>query len=250
MDVMQAKDSHSGFTLIELLVVIAIIAILAALLLPTLARAKEKGRQIACLNNIKQLQIAWHSYLDDNDNWLPQNRTDGNSAAAAALSNSWVIGNAPRSTSLPDIQNGTIFRYTPNVGVYHCPTDRSTIIGSSQLRLRSYAMDCCLSGNAPVYVRRMIQIPSPVLVFVFIDEHQDTIDDGFFGVQWAPSTSWVNLPSDRHTRGANLSFADGHCLRYRWKVPKPASLANQPASGPDDLADLRRLQDGLPPPVQ
>ncbi|HWX22503.1 MAG TPA: prepilin-type N-terminal cleavage/methylation domain-containing protein [Candidatus Binatia bacterium] len=247
-DVTFLAEMKRGFTLIELLVVIAIIAILAAMLLPALSAAKEKGRQIACMCNLKQLQTAWLSYIDENRNVLPENKSDNNGAGAAALTNSWVIGNAPRSTDPADIRNGTIFPYTPNVSVYRCPSDRSTIIGSTQLRQRSYSMDCCLNGGPSVYVTRFTQIPSPVLVFVFIDEHQDTIDDAFFGVQWAPSTMWVNLPSDRHTQGANLSFADGHCVRFKWKAAKPSTLANQPASSAGDLDDLRRLQAGLPPP--
>jgi prepilin-type processing-associated H-X9-DG protein/prepilin-type N-terminal cleavage/methylation domain-containing protein len=249
MKITPSRRLALAFTLIESLVVIAIIAILAAMLLPALSTAKEKGRQIACLSNLKQLQTAWLVYLDDNNDRLPEDRSDRKGTGAAALAGSWIIGNAMRSTNIADIQNGTIYPHTPNVAVYRCPSDSSKIIGTNSPRLRSYSMDAFLNTGFADTVTRMAQIPSPVLVFVFLDEHEDTIDDGMFAIERAPASRWFNLTADRHSRGANFSFADGHCTRWGWKWPKNFQSQPQSSVNEQDLEDLRKIQAACPPPL-
>lgn len=237
----------SGFTLIELLVVIAIIAILAALLLPSLSKAKEAARAASCLSNTKQLQTAWLMYADENGDKVTLNDTDGAGVWAASLTNSWVIGHAQISSAGTEIKNGTLYPFVPNLGVYRCASDRTTLYQSSELRYRSYSMDWFLgghpSGSSTVAVRKMNALKSPSNVFVFADENQDGIDDGVFGIYRDPSTDWVNIPSDRHNRGGMISFADGHCLKLRWKAAKPKVIIGlQPTSSAQDLEDLRTLQ--------
>ena len=239
--------SDNGFTLIELLVVIAIIAILASLLLPALSKAKEAGRAVACISNLKQLQTGWHLYADEDSDVVPQNLSDSSGVWAASLTNSWVMGNARRGTNEADIKNGTLFSFTPHVGVYRCPSDSSTVYQSSEHRLRSYSMDWFIGGNMFDAVGKASQIRSPAAVFVFVHENEDGIDDGMFGIHRAPSSMWVNIPTDRHSRSGSLSFADGHCLRLKWKAPKPKLIiGEQPTSGSQDLEDLRTLQSLLP----
>src|SRR5215469_15936915 len=110
------KACQRAFTLIELLVVIAIIAILAAILLPVLSRAKARGLMIADLNNFKQLEICWHMYILDNNNYLPMNFVTG----GGALSNSWVVGNAQTDYDAKNIQHGVLFQYNQQVKIYQC----------------------------------------------------------------------------------------------------------------------------------
>jgi prepilin-type N-terminal cleavage/methylation domain-containing protein len=117
------KATKRAFTLIELLVVIAIIAILAAILLPVLSQAKARGLMISDLNNFKQLQLCWHMYVTDNNDYLPPNFI-GNGGAA---SNSWVVGNAQSDTSTLNIQNGILFQYNQQVKIYQCPANTKMI---------------------------------------------------------------------------------------------------------------------------
>ena len=162
---------HNGFTLIELLVVMAIIAILASLLLPALWGAKSSGPQIACLNHLHQLQIAWAMCLDDHQGVLPLNQAVGSGrTTAASTTNSWGVGNAQASAELTDLTSGSSYPDTPNPGVYHCPADNSTVYGTSIPRNRSYSMDAYLNGVREEVVTRYNQwAPRQGGVFVFLD---------------------------------------------------------------------------------
>lgn len=237
----------NGFTLVELLVVIAIIALLAGLLLPALARAKEKGRQTACVSNLRQLQLGSRMYVDDNNDALPLNTQAGAGALiASSLSNCWVTGNTQVGTNADIVRDGSIFQFVGNVSTYRCPSDRSTVNKSSLPRLWSYSMNVFLNGNPSNSLKTFSRIRAPSSSFVFLDENENTIDDGMFSISEAPDNTWPNLASDRHNRGVCLSFADGHCEHLRWKAPKVFINWFQIATG-NDLDDLRSLQALLPP---
>jgi prepilin-type N-terminal cleavage/methylation domain-containing protein/prepilin-type processing-associated H-X9-DG protein len=249
-----------AFTLVELLVVIAIIAILASLLLPTLSRAKMKAQQAACLNNLRQLQTGWLVYTDDHGNVMPFNDNRITSLSRnTSTTNGWVSGDATVSADLSYIEQGTIYPYVGNPGVYHCPSDDSLITHSNVLRARSYALDYYLNGSidpefsaylppdaAATVVVKHSGISHPALAFAFLDENANTIEDGVYLLFRAPDETWQNAPSDRHSQGANFSFTDGHCEHWKWRAPKQMQGLGEGVSGNDDLQDLRRLQAALP----
>jgi prepilin-type N-terminal cleavage/methylation domain-containing protein/prepilin-type processing-associated H-X9-DG protein len=250
----EKEIGNGGFTLIELLVVIAIIAILAGLLLPVLAQAKSKGREITCLNNVKQLQVAWTLYITDNSDALPENKSSGaGTLGVGGPPGTWVLGNAKSSAVITNLQSGTLYPYTPNIGVYHCPSDLSTVVNpatganTSVARIRSYAMSAFLNGlitaDLPAVVTKFQQIrPDTSQVFVFLDESEGSIDDGYFFTYRSPNNSWVNLPANRHNQGGNFSFADGHCELWKWRYPKIFINIGQTAANQADIMDLRRVQ--------
>jgi prepilin-type N-terminal cleavage/methylation domain-containing protein/prepilin-type processing-associated H-X9-DG protein len=267
------RGKYPAFTLIELLVVIAIIAILAALLLPALAKSKEKAATIACLNNLRQLEVCWHLYALDNRDLLAPNdsimsfNSGGGAGGVIAANISWCPDHARTDTDTQDLEKGVLFPYNKSYGIYHCPADKSTVEAADgtqlpQLRNRSYNMSQSVNGypefleNLPLpgirdlpYWKRFSDIirPTPTRLFVFIDEHQDTLIDAQFGnpaglPYWPPM--WFDMPADRHNQGACLSFADGHAERWHWKVPKIVHyLGQQPSAA--EMPDYQRVQGAM-----
>ncbi len=253
---------RAGFTLIELLVVIAIIAILAGMLLPALGKAKAKAQMIGCLSNLKELQLCWTMYADDNLDVMVPNKTIWSGSIPLSATNSWLVGNARVDRTTTNIENGVLFPYLRSVELYHCLADRSKIESSfasrkwlTPLRTRSYSLNGWLNGANPgdgtpsrfVRASQLVH-PPPAQVFVFLDEHENTIDDGAFGLFPEPDARWINTPADRHGQGGNLSYADGHAARLTWRWPKrPADLEWMKSAANDrDLADLRDLQQTIP----
>ncbi len=261
-----------AFTLIELLVVIAIIAILAALLLPTLAKAKQKAFTVGCLNNLKQLETCWHLYAVDNQDLLAPNDSIASIGGGSIVSAvSWCPDDARTDTTTTNLQSGVLFQYNTSVAIYHCPADRSTVIGpdgqpTTQLRNRSYNMSQSVNGLADgavvgVIAGNPIILPAwkkyaeirqptpPSQLFVFIDELPDTMWDAQFGNPVGMpyfSVMWFDKPADRHNQGACLSFADGHAERWRWKVPKVVQgqyLGQVPSA--DEMPDYLRVQSAM-----
>jgi prepilin-type processing-associated H-X9-DG protein/prepilin-type N-terminal cleavage/methylation domain-containing protein len=252
--------SHA-LTLVELLVVIAIIAILAALLLPALSRAKARAQNVSCLNHLKQLQTCWHLYaVDSGDLLTPNNSVYSISAPGTAVIRgaSWCLGIAPTDSNTTNIENGLLFPYNRSTAIYHCPADQSTI-PSGQLRTRSYNMSQAVNGwpefnlnmnrLMPSY-KKLAQIlnpPSPKL-FVFVDVHEDEIYDSHFGIptaEWfGTANTWWDVPANRHGQAANFSFADGHVEHWRWKAPKWFNGWPKYVT-PEERPDYDRVQSGV-----
>lgn len=258
------RSHPKGFTLIELLVVIAIIGVLAGLLLPTLTATKNRAWTLTCLNNLKQLEVCCHLYITDNDDFLPPNQVGGFVAAPSSTNairtvenvRSWCPGIAPLDTTTTNVEQGVLFLYNKSPAIYRCPADRSTVTGRADLlRTRSFCMDISLNcDEARTTYRKYTEIlaPQPSDLFVFIDTQEEDIWDATFGIfssdnPWADY--WLDLPADRHQRGANISFADGHVEHWHWKSPKYFTGVWYPARSADDLADLHRLQQFVKPGV-
>jgi prepilin-type N-terminal cleavage/methylation domain-containing protein/prepilin-type processing-associated H-X9-DG protein len=228
----------SGFSLIELLVVIAIIAILASLLLPALSRAKAQGQTARCTSNLRQLQMAWILYPEDNNDRFTATILDNNDAIGyRGRPGSWALGNSWYDSDPTNLTSGTLWNYVGSVPVYRCPADRSTIGGlagkpGTQPVIRSYSISIALNGSggnsvdkypAPYSNARKqadLAASTPSQVWVFIEKGKLSNGNPSFAFYITQNVLWGHGPTDRHLMGANLSFVDGHIVHKRWRAPK------------------------------
>ena len=259
----RSRDRRSrGFTLIELLVVIAIIAILAGLLLPALSKAKTKGQGILCLNNTKQLMLAWRLYVDDQNGKIPAAYSDN------PLNNVWVYGilnwdgnNRDNWDLTNTLAKGTIWKYTGGAQkIYKCPADVFLTRTPARPRLRSNAINAWMGmhdgkptwfGNSPPW--RMFLKDSDLVVpaetWVFVDEHPDSINDGFFCTDMNPAPNLAaatlpDCPASYHNGACGFAFADGHSEIHKWVDPRtriPVKRANFDAGNQRNSKDVEWL---------
>lgn len=274
--------ARAGFTLIELLVVIAIIAILAAMLLPSLSKAKAKAQGVQCLSNTKQLMLAWRMYAEDNVDKVANNfgvaatqQTIQSRTFVNWVNNvmSWDASDTYGNFNPDYVRNGVLALYLgKNLGVYKCPAD---IYLSAAQRGRGYSARArSLSMNAffgpydetrggvwasgkNIHVQEFRQwlklstVARPAQFFVTIDEHPDSINDGYFlNNPSSVGSNWGDTPASYHGGAAGISFADGHSEIKKWrgpatKAPVKAVVGSDPSApfgnDPGNRADYQWL---------
>jgi len=237
-----------AFTLIELLVVIAVIAILMAILMPALSRAREQGKRTVCVNNLKQLTVGWILYADDNNDKIPP----ANTGATVAWVR-WMGNNLPREQQIPGILTGLLFRYCPEVNLYKCPTG---IRGEFVTYAITDAMNGYngIPGTTNLMVYRRAQVKRADERIVFLDEGRLSPNSWTL---WYDQERWWDQITARHGDGTNFGFADGHGEYWKWKDPRTVDVAkadytvwqNTTRNGADSYSygneDLHRVQRGV-----
>ena len=234
-----SKQTTSGFTLIELLVVIAIIAILASLLLPALSKAKTQAKRASCINNQHQLYLGWFMYSQENRGYIAGNDISGGVAPELPA---WVAGqmcyenDPPFKPFLTDNTNtalilpgkyGSIGPYVGGAKPYRCPADSSWVLlnGLRQARVRSYSMNIFLGWYSVSQIPRQgykyfnreedLNVSDQNRIFAFIDEHEDTIQDGVFEFDMEPV--FISVPGSRHGGGSVVTKTSGTVDFQKWK---------------------------------
>jgi prepilin-type N-terminal cleavage/methylation domain-containing protein/prepilin-type processing-associated H-X9-DG protein len=250
---MAKQKNRIGFTLIELLVVIAIIAVLMAILMPALNRVKEQGQRIVCENSLKNLQLCWIMYADDNDGKIVNgeagfDRSSGSLTETAWMGQGWGPSwNSPTAVNNPlsdrdkklAIEAGALWDYVKDYDVYKCPTGRrgeavtyatvdsmnalardGTWTGGNRLTARGLK-----NGRTVLWIKRRAEIssPGPAQRMVYIDEGAMTPDS--FATHYNQRGPWWDDPPSRHGDGTTVSWADGHVSHLKWSAAETIEWA-------------------------
>ncbi len=241
---------HKGFTLIELLVVIAVIAVLMAILMPALQRAREQGKRVSCMSNLKQLQLAWVMYADDYDGKIVNARPGVGAGAWALIPPQHASPTQAREA----FERGALYAYCPSPEIFKCPTGIRGEWATYAIVDAMNGFDWVREGRTlprGVYIKSRSEIRHASRRIVFIDEGRLSPDS--WTVYYDQERWWDAVPA-RHGIGTTFSFADVHAEYRKWTDPRTIEIARKSLASSSgvgyseehpDNEDLRWVQQGV-----